>query len=172
MAIETSVQIHGLRQLQDAMRQLPAKVDRQLLNEGLLVGARQVSEDAKRRVPLLRVPDPRRVRGALQKAIQAIRVRPRGYTATVLVRVRQLTKAQIRSFKKRQSRRGARVTGQSNPADPFYWVFVEFGTSKMAARPFLRPAFEARKVEAVNAAVAKFRERIQAEIEKLGRRFA
>jgi len=26
--------------------------------------------------------------------------------------------------------------------DPFYWWFHEFGTSKMPARPFLRPAFE------------------------------
>lgn len=27
--------------------------------------------------------------------------------------------------------------------DPFYWHFLEFGTIKMAARPFIRPAAEA-----------------------------
>ena len=25
---------------------------------------------------------------------------------------------------------------------PFWWRFVEFGTSKMSAKPFLRPAFD------------------------------
>jgi HK97 gp10 family phage protein len=31
----------------------------------------------------------------------------------------------------------------------WYWLFIEFGTEKMPARPFLRPAFEARKEEAL-----------------------
>ena len=29
--------------------------------------------------------------------------------------------------------------------DAYYWRYVEFGTSRMAARPFLRPAFEVKK---------------------------
>jgi len=33
--------------------------------------------------------------------------------------------------------------------DVYYWRFVEFGTAKMAARPFLRPAFEAQKQNAL-----------------------
>jgi len=35
--------------------------------------------------------------------------------------------------------------------DAFYGRFLEFGTSKMAARPFLRPAFEAKKQAAAAA---------------------
>lgn len=31
----------------------------------------------------------------------------------------------------------------------WYGVFPEYGTSKMAARPFMRPAFDARKAEAL-----------------------
>lgn len=170
MAIQTVIHIRGLRELQDAMRQLPAKVDRDLLNDGLLKGAALVRDDARRRAPLLSHADPRRLRGTLQRAIQAIRVRPEGYTATVLVRVRQLTKGQIRSFKRRQGR-GRGRGAQDNPRDPFYWPFVEFGTSKMAARPFLRPAFESRKVQAVNEAIDRFRERVQTEMDKLGRRY-
>jgi HK97 gp10 family phage protein len=40
-------------------------------------------------------------------------------------------------------------TGKSK--DGYYWRFVEFGTVKMAARPFLRPALEAKKMDAVEA---------------------
>jgi len=34
----------------------------------------------------------------------------------------------------------------------FYWRFVELGTSKMAAVPFIRPAYDARQEEAVKVA--------------------
>ncbi len=33
--------------------------------------------------------------------------------------------------------------------EPYYWHFIEFGTSRAAAVPYLRGAFEATKVEAV-----------------------
>jgi HK97 gp10 family phage protein len=36
--------------------------------------------------------------------------------------------------------------------------WLEFGTSKMPAYPSVRPAFDAKKQEAVDAAAAKFRE--------------
>ena len=44
-----------------------------------------------------------------------------------------------------------------NKSHAFYGRFVEFGTAKMAAKPFLRPAFDAaqpRAVAAVNAVLA------------------
>ncbi|NCQ29162.1 MAG: hypothetical protein GW802_17310, partial [Armatimonadetes bacterium] len=41
------------------------------------------------------------------------------------------------------------------------WRFIEFGTSKMPAKPFLRPAFEGQKENAVKAIGAKLDERIQ-----------
>lgn len=40
------------------------------------------------------------------------------------------------------------VTPRSKPA--FYWRFLEFGTVKMPARPFMRPAFDARREDALN----------------------
>lgn len=46
--------------------------------------------------------------------------------------------------------------------DPFYWRFHEFGTKKMKARPFLRPAFEATK----EAQIEAMRKRLRARIDK------
>lgn len=46
---------------------------------------------------------------------------------------------------------------------PRYWHFLENGTSKMAAVPYLRPAFD----ENVNLAVEKFADKLKKNIDKL-----
>lgn len=56
--------------------------------------------------------------------------------------------------------------GATNPNDPYYWKFLEMGTKKMAARPFMRPAAETKAAEAVN----KFMQSVIPKIEKLNRR--
>ncbi len=169
--MDAKISIRGLAQIEQAFERLPRSVDRKILNAGLIAGARLVRDDAKSRVPLLKVATPYRVRGALQRAIHAGRVRPVGRAAaSVWIRVRPLTKGQITRFKRLQLKHSKRARAALNPNDPFYWRFVEFGTSKMAARPFMRPAFEARKYAMVDKAMRIFRDRVQAEIEKLGRR--
>lgn len=49
-----------------------------------------------------------------------------------------------------------------NKTHAFYGRFVEFGTSKMAAQPFLRPAYDAARRQALQAAQA----RMAAEVKK------
>lgn len=53
-------------------------------------------------------------------------------------------------------RGGARTRqeNQSNPGgDTFYWRFLEFGTAKMAAKPFIRPAFAQKGNVALDTAI-------------------
>lgn len=158
------VQVHGLRELQAALRELPRRTDRRLLNKSLMVGARLIRDEARRMAPVLKGADRRRVAGAIRRAINAGAVRPQGYTASVWVRVRPLTARQIATFKRKTGKSGA-----DNPNDPFYWWWVEFGTAKMAARPFMRPAFEQRKREASDQIIKDLRPRILAEAERVGR---
>ncbi|AKJ41551.1 HK97-gp10 family putative phage morphogenesis protein [Pragia fontium] len=42
----------------------------------------------------------------------------------------------------------------------FWWRFVEYGTSKMAAKPFLRIAFESAQEQAAEATINKLAESI------------
>lgn len=46
--------------------------------------------------------------------------------------------------------------------DAFYWKWVEFGTSKMPARAFMRPAYEAKASEAVEKMKVRFNIRMEA----------
>jgi len=51
----------------------------------------------------------------------------------------------------------------------FYGRFLEYGTSKMAAKPFLRPAAEAKTEEAVTAMRDALQEAIAVELMKVPR---
>lgn len=45
--------------------------------------------------------------------------------------------------------------------DPFYWWQHEFGNSKMAARPFLTPAFEETKEDVLDAMVDRVKKGLE-----------
>lgn len=58
--------------------------------------------------------------------------------------------------------------GKSNPGgDTFYWRFLEFGTSKMAARPFMRPAMNEGADAAFSATVTAMDVEFSKELSKL-----
>lgn len=60
-------------------------------------------------------------------------------------------------------RRGSYAVGGSdrNPGgDTFYWRFVEFGTSSVAARPFMRPALAQSISEATNTFITEYEKAI------------
>ncbi len=57
--------------------------------------------------------------------------------------------------------------GKENPGgDTFYWRFPEFGTEKMAAHPFMRPALENNVSAATNEFVSQYKKSIDRSIKK------
>ncbi|HEX4381242.1 MAG TPA: HK97-gp10 family putative phage morphogenesis protein [Candidatus Acidoferrum sp.] len=53
-------------------------------------------------------------------------------------------------------------TAQVGPVKKGYWeLFLEFGTRKMAAIPFIRPAFESRKQDALDKYISTARESLK-----------
>lgn len=148
------VEVRGLRELSDALKALPKKLERRVLNAALMTGAREIAKEAQIRAPV--------DTGALRRNIRARPGRPMdGHTASVIVNVRRLSSRQVARLKQKGGRSAA------NAQDPYWWLFQEFGTSKMTARPFLRPAFEARKVSAAFTIKDALKRRIEKEAEKL-----
>lgn len=131
----------GLAELQRALDELPMKLEKNLVRGAIRASAKPIADDAKKRVPVLQIPDGRRIAGALRKSIRARGVNYRGGMLT-----------------------GGVTAGGSNKAakkgDTFYARFIEFGTAKMAARPFLRPAIARQTPAAIEAFAAYIRERL------------
>lgn len=74
-----------------------------------------------------------------------------------------LKAAIYQAFDENDSGKGSAVYRVSwNKKKAFYGRFVEFGTARMAAKPFLRPAFDAAKGRANEAAQKVLIERIKA----------
>jgi len=149
------VRIEGLDNLKRKLAEVPKAMRKRVLRNALAAGAREVRDVAKRNAPVMTLGTslkaPYRKPGTVK---QAIRVRTskadrRAGDVGVFVNVRPAKSGQ----------RGAK-----NPNDPFYWRFLEFGTRKMPARPFLQ-----RATSALPKALTIFQERIAKWIQETDR---
>lgn len=145
------VKIEGFDELAKKLRELVPAMRKRVIRNALSAGARLVRDDAKRNAPVLSasVNAPYRKPGTLRSAIrvrsskQARRVGDIGVFVNV-----------------KPAKTGMR--GAKSKTDPFYWRFVEFGTRKMSARSFLRPA-----AEKLDDALAIFQTQVGRWIEKV-----
>jgi HK97 gp10 family phage protein len=165
----TTVQVKGLSELAAALRDLPDRIARNALRGATAAGAAVIRKEAVRRAPVYHGdvaaghPKP----GTLKRALYQVQSRElSGLVQQVFVVGVRTGKARQAVEKKRTIKGKRAVVGVEN-LDAYYWRFVEFGTSKMAARPFMRPAFEAKKTAAVEAIRQYLAERIPREAAKL-----
>jgi HK97 gp10 family phage protein len=148
------VKVEGVETLVAKLRAITPALRKKALGAALRAGAALVRDDAKRRVPILSeasaLRNPYRRPGTVKKAIRVrtSNIARRAGDVGVFVNVKPAAGARYRvqttrvlglKFKDRTLVRASRRGAQS-PVDPFYWRFLEFGTRRMAARPFLKPA--------------------------------
>lgn len=165
MAKKVKFQIEGLKELQHALRELPKRVAKKVTRRAMAEGAKPVVKEAQLLVPLLKEPVPHRKRGTIRKNIRyKVRAYKGGNQVDATIWVKSIGDKKITDFKAKTGK-----PARENPDDPFYWWFVEFGTRKMAARPFLRPAFEHKKDESLTKILETLDEGIKEEASKLNR---
>jgi HK97 gp10 family phage protein len=142
MAEWVEVQVTGLKELNDRLLALPDRLAKNALRAAVNAAAQTIRKEAKLRAP--------KQTGTLKRALYAKQIRERSGID------KQTYFVSVRTGAKR-GKDGKKDDSQ----DAYYWKFVEFGTVNMAAKPFLRPAFEAKKRDAVVAMAAKLRQRIE-----------
>lgn len=137
------IKVEGLAELAKALKALPPEIAGKNggpLRRAIGRAAVVIRDDARRRAPV--------DTGNLRDNIIAVRKRksPQG-TEGYFVEVRRKRRKYANT---RANRRKGRVgKTYENLGEVYYGMFVELGTAKMPAQPFLRPAFESKKAEAV-----------------------
>jgi HK97 gp10 family phage protein len=171
--------IDGLRELEANLKILREQFGVRtggVIIRGLRAGAKLIRDEARRRVP--HIPSgytPETLKKGRKKNAKGKKATPAARRAllrsniiehaipvaaplsegrpTVLVRVRN------RGY----TRVNGKIRFKQPGSSPGWWWWIEFGTAKQPAQPFLRPAFEAQKVAALEA----FKKTVASEIDAL-----
>ena len=135
------LEVKGLDDLKAALQQMPDRIRKRAVGKALRAAARIVRDEARAQAPVLREPAMNRRPGVLRRAIAIRRskIAARQRLVGVFVNVRPLQSV-LAGTKSATRKAALGQPGASNPNDPFYWRFVEFGTRKMRAQPFLAAA--------------------------------
>lgn len=154
--MQVTTSITGTEVIVRRLRQLPERVGRNAMRRALRKGANVIRDIARTNAKNL---DDNLTREAIWKNIA--------------------TQGGGRRMEKRVGGPAMRVgvlggakQGKGDPSAPggdtFYWRFLEFGTSEIAARPFFRPAIAAGAEKAVSTIVEDMQVQTAKELAKLG----
>lgn len=155
-----TVRLEGVEDLKRALAEAGDSIRKKAVRGALREAGKVIQNTARAMAPILQASTPIRKPGTVARniVVRASKFARQAGDEGVYINVRGIRgKARVA----RLGRAGAR-----NPNDPYYWRFLEFGTVKMTARPFLRPA-AAREGE---HAIQVFMRSVIPQIEKLNKR--
>jgi HK97 gp10 family phage protein len=146
------------------LRRLESRIQQTALADALRVAAAPMLADARARAP--------RETGLLARAL-IMKAKRRGGVVSIFIgpnkNVRGVVRMTRRGVRAVRIKRGAAAAEGSRVRVPVrYAHVVEFGGRHVAARPFLRPAFDSTKEQSLTA----FKRRIGPAIEAAARRFS
>lgn len=129
----------GQKDLLRALRQFPLNIQKNAMTGTIRAAAKPIVKAVKDNAPVKK--------GILKKSIGVVKRKTKN-RATVRFSV--------------TARKGGKYNG-------WYAHFPEFGTSKMAAKPFFRPAYENQSNQSIEAAKTYLSKRIDKEVSKARR---
>ncbi len=141
--INANLDFSGLLDLSKEMELLSKAENSKVLREATRAGAEVIRDEVEQNAP--------ERTGKLKRNIVVASERSMPGTAVAGIRIRGTNARGTNSDTSTK-------TGDKNNA--FYWRFIELGTSKMVAHPFVRPAFDAREAEATQVAIERLNQAI------------
>jgi HK97 gp10 family phage protein len=161
------VTIQGLSELMKAMQELPKALEKKVMRQAVGAGAILIRKTAQDLVA--------RRTGLIAKAIRVSFNKRESTPGRIVYHV--FVSKKVKGMKRYRYRPGnwknpVGYTGKVEDVmwDAFYWRFLEFGTVKMAAKPFMRPAFDSINREAAEVIKGKLADGIEKEAANLGKR--
>ena len=149
------LEMTGVREIEQALLQLPKKLHNKVLRKALRQSGNIMLKKARDNAPVKS--------GLLKKSIK-LRVDIRGTPAAIItVRIPSREKLALAKATTDKKQRALIRKNASKGARPYYGAFIELGTKDIAPHPYLRPAFNST----VNRAFEKFFDVLNEEINKL-----
>lgn len=148
MAETVSIEVKGLRELGLQLAALEKDIALKVARSAVNAGAQVIKKQAIQKAPVSTDPalTPEVPPGYLRDSIIVRRQRRTRATAEYAVTVRH---------------KGAKAKARKDGVNPYQiGIFNEFGTVKMGPRPFMRPAFESGKEQALQQIVKRLQDRI------------
>ncbi len=143
-----TIKMTGIQDAKRALRALGPAIQKNVITKATRTAATVIAQEVRRTAP--------RNTGKLKRLIRTSKASRSGPQRRLNIVVRS----------------GDVVYVVYPDADAFYALFLEYGTSKTPARPFMRPAFD----QSVGEAIARFQERVIAgviiEAQKIAKRKA
>lgn len=152
--VDLNITVTGLRELLAEMQVLPEKIQGKAMRHALHAGAKVVKEAARNHHPW------QDDTGFLRSAIVQFNAKKSDHPYSEQVRIGVLKRRSKRPSKQFAAARSRKQRKQKAIGVPYYWRFLEFGTSRMSAKPFMRPAFESNKSQALELINATMRAEI------------
>jgi len=140
------LRINGLDKLKENLDRFPIEIAKAGLREALAAGGAELLREAKSLAPV--------DTGALKQSVGMKITQDKGLDTNIV---------SIGPRYKKKPKDGKKSPG-------IYGLFVEIGTSKMAPRPWLRPALQAAKDRAVRAFAVKLKTVVDKAAAVLGNR--
>jgi HK97 gp10 family phage protein len=132
------IEIKGLQELTDNLKAMPDKLMKNVIRSGARAGANEIKAAIKAAAPV--------DTGTLQKSIKV--KAGRGTKDMVVFNVKT---GVYKKFKQQ---------GTGAPRSVNYGKQIEFGNSQRAAKPFIRPVFDAVGEQVLGATVEKIKARV------------
>lgn len=159
----STVKVEGLAELLRTLQSLPAAIAAKSggpVRSALFRAAKVIRDAARANAPIRT--------GALRKAIFIYRDRnpaAEGHTEQYKIGVRKVRlnrkeRKQLRELLDKMKDQGINARVVSVEGDPYYWRFVEFGTARTKANPFMRNALDQNHGQALDEFVNSFRKGI------------
>jgi HK97 gp10 family phage protein len=140
-----SQKIEGLRELGGALKELSSDVSKRIIYSATLKASQVIAKRASQLAPVSDKPHKVGKNGPT--------VQPGNLSKNIVTKRRKQIKNGLAAYEV--------VWKSKKKSDPFYGLFAEFGTTSQAAKPFMRPAFDQTKDEALNVMIKTLSKRIE-----------